>query len=491
MPLRDYQLKAVNEVRSLYQSGKRRVLLQLSTGGGKTATFCDFLKKAHAKGTPSLVAVRGRKLIDQASARLQREDVPHGIIMSGRDMGHYELVRVASIDTLYRRRLAPPASFIVIDEAHQTAGEGYSWFLEQYPEAFILAVTATPHLKRGMRHVADEVVYPISAAELTAQGYLVPLRYFAPETPDLGDISTSGDDFNGKELGEKMQEAALSGGIVEHYQRLAAGKRALLFAVNVAHSRQLLEQFTAAGIACAHIDAKTPDENRAAAVAALERGEIKVLSNVGVLTTGVDIPACEAIIMARPTKSYNLWIQMVGRATRPCPDIGKTHALIIDHAGNVEAHGFLEHERLCNLDGGVSSGNLRITTCEACLAKFDPALVPRCKCSQALGRFCPACGAWFPKEDAIVRRTDIDEEKELIEIIAEPWEVEFHRLVQVAQRKNLKKGFVGFKIEEQFGDEAGKKAWNRLRRLPDWFNAAKRTESSSTKSYFDSAPVPD
>lgn len=485
--LRDYQTEALDQVRAHYRAGRRRVLLHLATGGGKTATFCELLKKAYEKSTPSLVAVRGRKLIDQASARLEREGVPHGIIMSGRDMGHHELVRVCSIDTLYRRRIAPPADFIVIDEAHQTGGEGYRWFLDQYPEAFLLPVTATPHLKRGLRHVADEVVYPISASELTARGFLVPLRYFAPETPNLEDISTSGDDYNGKELGEKMRETALSGGIVTHYQRLAAGKRALLFAVDVAHSRQLLGQLQAAGIPAAHVDANTPDAERAAAIARLERGEIKVLSNVGVLTTGVDIPACEAIIMARPTKSYNLWIQMIGRATRPCASIAKTQALILDHAGNVAAHGFLEHERPCMLDGAQKLSPPPVSQCGACCAWFPPTDAVK----RDGKRHCPACGAELVAEERdAARRTEVDEAKELIEYLAEPWENELNQLIATAIKRNMKKGFVWHKIQEKYGDEIGKKAWQRLRKMPEWFNEEKRTQSSSMKSFFDSVPDP-
>ncbi len=308
--LRDYQIKAIDGLRDGYRRGVRRLLLHLATGGGKTRCFSEVLKGAHAKGTMALVVVRGRKLIKQASDRLRRDGVPHGIIMAGAENATFERIRVCSIDTLYSRRHAPEAALIVIDEAHQTTGEGYKWFLEQYPRALILAVTATPHLKRGMRHVADEVIRPITARELTEQGYLVPLRYWTPEKPDLSEVTTSGDDFNQRELGVAMRKAALSGNVVKTYLEMGGSRRAILFAVDIEHSRQLVGQLGQAGVAADHIDANCTDEQRDKAVKRLETGEIKVLSNVGVLTTGVDVPAVELVIMARPTKSYNLWIQM-------------------------------------------------------------------------------------------------------------------------------------------------------------------------------------
>lgn len=482
--LRDYQEQALDEIRAHFRAGTRRVLLQMATGGGKTATFCELLKKAYEKGTPSLVAVRGRKLIDQASQRLMREGVPHGIIMSGRDMDHHELIRICSIDTLYRRRQAPEASLIVIDEAHQTGGAGYSWFLEQYPKAFLLPVSATPHLKRGMRHVADVVVRPVTAKELTERGFLVPLRYFAPEEPDLTGVSTSGDDYNQKELGEAMEKAALSGSIVDYYRETTPGKRAILFAVNVAHSEELVAQFEKAGIPAGHVDATSSDGTRLAAIAALERGDIKILSNVGILTTGVDIPAVEAIIMARPTKSYNLWIQMIGRGTRPAP--GKADCIVLDHAGNVHSHGFLEHEALCNLDGSSKNRPAPMIDCEDCRAIFA-APAPRAECHR---RFCPACGWWFPPEPGIIRRTDIDEEEGLVELRAEPWLDRLHTLAEEARRKNFKKGWVFHKLKGEHPAVDERAVWKVLKKMPEWFNEAKRTQSSSMRSFFDSVPDP-
>ncbi len=456
--LRNYQVRALDEIRAAYRQGIKRVLLFMPTGGGKTKVFSELLKLAHAKGTLALVVVRGRKLIAQASARLTRDGVPHGILMAGASRNTFENIRVCSIDTLYARGNIPNADLIVIDEAHQTGGDGYKWFLDQYKDKYILAVTATPHLKRGMRHVADTVVRPITATELTDQGFLVPLRYWTPETPDLDGVKSTAADYNQKDLGVAMRKAALSGNVVKTYQENGNGRRAILFAVDLEHSRQLVEQFVAAGIPAAHIDANCTDAERDAAIARLESKEIQVLSNVGVLTTGVDVPPVELIIMARPTKSYNLWIQMIGRGTRPCAEVEKSDCFVFDHAGNVSRHGLLEQERECNLDGRPPGEAPKVKQCMACYAWC--------------GHFassCSVCGAAFPEQKKAERNKETDEGASLKVYALPPWEAELARLVKVGKAAGYKPGFIYHRMKNMYGDETAKKAWKTLRRKePQW-----------------------
>lgn len=471
--LRDYQIKALEQIRDCYRRGVRMVLLHMSTGSGKTATFCEVLKLAHEKGTTALVVVRGRKLISQASARLTREGVPHGIIMAGASSNTFENIRVCSIDTLHRRGQAPNADLIVIDEAHQTAGNGYKWFLEQYPRARVLSVTATPHLKRGMRHVADEVIWPITAAELTEQGYLVPLRYWTPETPDLGDVKVTASDYNQKDLGVAMRKAALSGNVVKTYLEHGARRRAILFAVDIEHSRQLVGQFDAAGIAAEHIDATCNDDQRDAATARLEKGEISILSNVGVLTTGVDVPPVELIIMARPTKSYNLWIQMIGRGTRPCPEVQKTDCHIFDHAGNVGRHGLLEQERECHLDGRPPGEAPKVKQCQSCFAWC--------------GHFaasCAACGAAFEEQKKAERNKETDEGAQLKLYTLPPWHEELKRLTRIGKAAGYKPGFIYHRMKSMYGDDIAKQSWSILRKTEPLWAASKQRHIAplSTKS---------
>jgi len=346
--LRDYQISAIEEIRSHFDRKTKRVLLHLLTGAGKTKTFCEMLNRAHKKGTPSLLVVHMNQLIRQAEERLIEDGIPHGVIQGNRTRDEFELIRVCSIQTLYRRKLILPAKFIVIDEAHVTDNDQYKWLLDQYPDAYVLGVTATPHLKNGMRHVADVVVKTITPQGLINRGFVVPARYFATANKvDLSDVKIVRGDYHQNQLGEKM--SALVGDVVENYRKFADGLPALAFAVNVKHSKSIAETFNRAGISCAHVDADTPYDERMQLVKKLTDGEIKIISSVGTLTTGFDCPPARAIIVCRPTQSYNLHIQILGRGSRPYP--GKENFIVIDHAGNTLRHGFYETDRDCNLDG--------------------------------------------------------------------------------------------------------------------------------------------
>ena len=117
--LRDYQEKSINSIRSEFSLSKKRVLLVLPTGSGKTVIFCHMIKKAFENGKSALVVTRGRKLVDQASKRLFREGVMHGVLMASHwnfKPGHK--VQVCSVDTLISRNLKPKADLIIVDEAH-------------------------------------------------------------------------------------------------------------------------------------------------------------------------------------------------------------------------------------------------------------------------------------------------------------------------------------------------------------------------------------
>lgn len=452
----------------------------MATGGGKTLTFCTIVKLAHKKNTASLVVVRGVKLIQQASERLTREGVEHGIYQGQSSFGNHHLVQVCSIDTLYRRKIMPPAKLIIIDEAHQTTGNGYKWFLEQYPDAKILAVSATPHLRQGLRHIADVVVYPISINELIERGYLVPPRYFAPDEPDLKDVRVSKGEYNEKDLEMVMRKSALKGSIPEHYKKLADGRPALLFAVSVNHSKQVVEQLNAAGVPAGHVDADTPDKERYLAIGRLISGEIKVLSNVGILTTGFDCPPVSCIIMARPTLSYNLHIQMLGRGTRPHP--GKENFIVIDHAGNMMRHGFIEAEPMAELDARPKR------------KKSDgPSEPPMVKCQECAGLYhpsldkCPYCEAINDNKIAKIR-TD---KSELKEITLDSIWIYIERLMQEAKLRGFEKGWIIHTIERKFGKNILEIYKPRIFRLKKWPSKRDptftRTSSELSKDYLTSA----
>ena len=461
--IRWYQQKALDEIRAHFAAGTKKALLHAATGSGKTVIFCEVLKGVHAKGKHAIIVARGKALIDQASQRLFREGVPHGCIQA-HHWNHrpLERIQVCSIDTLHRRSALPPADLVVIDEAHLATSSAFRRLVAAYPNAFFLAVSATPHAPGGLSHIADVVVHPISIGQLMDEDYLARPIYYAPTHVNLGGVQVDRKtgDYNAFQLGQAVERSAIYGDVPRHYKQLADGQPAVLFAVNVKHSLEFVERFKAAGIAAAHIDAETPKAQREKCLEDLEAGRIQVVSNVGILTTGVDLPFLKVVILARPTRSYNLFIQMIGRCTRIVP--GKKTFLVLDHANNVETHGFIENERKCDLTGKRKRASAideerKPRLCLKCYAMFR----------QIKGvSKCPLCNA--PLETRAANRDAVEEGGELIQVSFQAankyaGQINIAGLVRQAVERNYKLGWVYHHVKERYGKEHAQILWKEIR----------------------------
>lgn len=451
MSLRDYQVESIEKIRSEFTSGKKKVLLWLATGSGKTVVFCEMIKSAEKKGKNTLVVVRGRKLVDQASERLMREDVSHGVLMSGHWNYRPHLAhQVASIDTLISRRLRPKADLIIIDEAHMAGSKGYKEFLALYPEAFIVACTATPYVDKGLSHIAETVVHPITMIDLIDKGYLVPFRYFAPTEPDLTDVkvSSSTKDYLSDQLEGAMNAGGLSGKIIDHWKKIASDRQTICFAVNIHHSKTLVERFKENGINAEHCDADTSDVERDEIIARLKSGETQIVCNVGIFGTGIDIPSVGAIIMARPTKSRNLFIQQAGRGTRISD--GKSDCILLDHAGNIRRHGFPTDETDVNLEANEKEFHAKKSKiCDMCFVVYR-------------GPFCPECGA-VEKPIPIIGPIE-ESDDQLVEITeTDPILRSAKALRLEAKYKGRKPSWAHYKLIDRYGYGVSKPY------LPYWF----------------------
>ena len=472
--LRDYQKKAIDQIRDEFISGNRKVLLRLATGAGKTVCFTTMMKTAVANGKRCVMLVRGRSLVDQTHKRLLKENTPHGVFMANhwaRNLN--QPIQICSVDTVISRQEFPPADLLVIDEAHLATSDAYKQVIEKYNKSYVVAVTATPYGKEPLRHLADSVVSPISTEELMARGYLIRPRYFAPSAPDLKGIKTVAGDYANNQLHERMSN--LAGDIVDTYKRLGENRPALLFAVNINHSKSLCSELNKSGIKAEHIDAEHDSKERQESISRLESGETKVICSVGTMTTGVDIPKIGCLIMARPTKSYNLWIQMVGRGTRPVYPEGadlstdesrldaiqnsiKKDFIVLDHAGNVTRHGFITDEPEVNLDGEEKSTKIKSPkTCKRCYLVY-------------FGSDCPACGFVLANKK---RDIEIDREKELVELQNMPLVNEIvlfvNRAKAEAKSKGYKRGWVYHKVKDAYGEEVANELFpKRTTPLPKW-----------------------
>jgi len=443
-------------VRARFVAGDRSVLLVAPTGAGKTVSAVDVVERVVSRSRRVMIVVNRRVLTEQTTRKLVEAGLnDFGVLMAG-DPRHRPgaPVQVASIQTLLARGSRPPADLIIVDEAHLSATAGFRKLREAYPDALWLGMTATPYRLDGqsLADCFDSYVQVATLPALIAQGYLVPPRVFAPTTPALKSVKTHGSrgDFVESDLARVMDHAALTGDIVSHWLRLAAGKRTVVFAVNVAHSTHIAQRFVACGVPAAHIDGTTPERERTRILTSLETGQLLVVSSCGVLSYGWDCPPTEAAIFARPTQSLSLYIQMAGRVLRASP--GKTEAIILDHAGNTVRHGFVTDERPIDFGAGLTPPDRDPSS-----ATFT--LVPCPKCRRVLRKVenpCLECGWKRPDPKPPMPEERAGELREIqspgtpVEVTAQHQQM-WDSLSRLAASRNYKPGWVRNVFREKTG----------------------------------------
>ncbi|MBW4565179.1 MAG: DEAD/DEAH box helicase [Mojavia pulchra JT2-VF2] len=330
--LRDYQQDLVSQTFAAWSSGIRKVLLQLSTGGGKTIIFAAVASKMTAQSEGVLVVAHRQELIIQAAEKLAAvTKLQPGIIKAGYKPTD-SLIQVASIQTLARRQIYPTAQLVIIDEAHHSSANSYRKLLNAYPNALILGLTATPRREDGygLRDIFDHLICSISTKELIALGYLTDYKLIAGFKYSRHKVPQKRD-FTRKELEEVASDYKPSE-VLKQWKNFCAGKKTIIFAVNVMHSQQIAAAFCTDGITCEHLDGDTSNEQRQAIIDRFRSGQTQVISNCAILTEGFDCPDSLAAVIARPTSSVTLWLQMIGRVLRPAP--GKDYATILDMTDN-------------------------------------------------------------------------------------------------------------------------------------------------------------
>ena len=409
--LRPYQIEAVAELRRVIAGGQRRIILVSPTGGGKTVVAAEIIQATVGNNKPVLVLAHRREIIQQTSLKLSGYGVEHGIIQAGLVADPGQHVQIASVQTLWTRAMRldrmplPAANVLIVDEAHHAPAETYRKIIAEYPNAVLIGMTATPCRGdgRGLGGIFEVIVETPQVAALIDQGYLVGTRVYAPVNPDLKGVRVRQGDYVESELAERIDREDLVGDIVTHWHKHGERRRTVCFAVNVAHSVHIKDEFIKAGVRAEHIDGSTPKPERDAALARLSAGETELISNCMVLTEGWDLPAVSCCILARPTKKMGLYRQMIGRVLRPAPN--KQNAIVLDHSGAVFRHGFVEDPVEWTLDPEKRAAS---PTHAARLAKGPSSRLLECKqCGSVriAGEACAHCG-YLPQRrgEAVVFR---------------------------------------------------------------------------------------
>lgn len=491
--LRPYQLAAIDAVRDRIRQKKRRILLAKPTGSGKTLTSVAMIVGALAKGRRTLFIAHRKEIIDQTVRTFARLGITNVGVIRAQDPRRNERapIQIASIQTLARRAKPEDISLVVIDECHCAMAESYKRHVfDAFPDSVIVGLSATPcradgkplGIVEGSTAGFDELVIGARYSELIAGGFIdEPLVYSTPVLPDLSRVKTTGGDYNVEQLEEAVNRGAIIGDIVRNWQKHAGGRRTVVFAVTIEHSLALLAAFTSAGVRAEHLDGTTPEPEREAILTRLEAGTTQVVCNVGVLTEGWDQPSCKCIVLARPTKSLALYMQMAGRSLRPWRDeLGvKLRPIILDHGGCVDRHGFPHEDREWSLTSKPKKGGaLPTKMCGECFA-----MIP------AGCRECPHCSAEVAVPEIVTREIEVIDHVELMlrTMTGEDAQLVFYRkAVQKAKEYGLKPGWVFHRFKECFGKDPPWE-WSRALRKaaakdPVWTEGmARRDARNGTK----------
>jgi len=402
-PLRPHQHKAMAMLKRSLLAGNKRVVVQMPTGAGKTRLAAEIVSGALAKGNRVAFTVPAISLIDQTVEAFEGEGIDAiGVIQASHERTHYGMpVQVCSVQSL-GKRFFPEADVVVVDECHQQFEIIRRWIAEK-PGTVFVGLSATPW-SRGMAEDWQDLVIPVRMQELIDANFLSPFRVYAPTHPDLSGVKTVAGDYHEGQLAEVMGQAVLIADVVQTWKKLAHCQPTLVFAVNRAHAAQIQKEFALAGVQMGYCDAHIDRIERKVLFDRMARGELAGIVNVGTLTTGVDADV-RCVVLARPTKSEMMFVQMIGRALRTAP--GKSEALILDHADNHARLGFVTdicHPSLLDGKGKNATrkeqGEAMPKECKACGALKPPKV-----------RECPSCG--FTPE----RQSEIEEEAgELVEI---------------------------------------------------------------------------
>ncbi|MGL5705923.1 MAG: DEAD/DEAH box helicase [Tannerellaceae bacterium] len=347
--LRPYQVDNKARIYDFWHTG-RSVMLQMPTGTGKTRLFVSIVKDLHNWSRQNntnvkvLLLAHRKELIQQIAQNVNiKYNLSHGIIAAQSPEQREYDIQIGSVPTLTRRLEGwsdKDFDVIIIDEAHHVKADSYNRILQEYPNAKILGVTATPYRLNGagFRQEFEQLIVSDPVSEFIKKGYLCQYDYFSI-TPDsntqkaiesISKFALDGD-YLDSALAEVIDTEGVRTNIVHTYLNYANGKKGLVYTINRAHNEHVCKLFNAKGIAAKAIDSQTDLRERQAIVEAFRNGEFQVLCNVNIFSEGFDCPDVEFIQLARPTKSLSMFLQQIGRGLRVADN--KPKAIFLDNVG--------------------------------------------------------------------------------------------------------------------------------------------------------------
>jgi superfamily II DNA or RNA helicase len=453
MELRPHQIKAIEMLRESLRKGNKRPILAAPCSFGKTITAAYMLSEAAKKGRRCVFICDRIKLVQQALEAFDLNGLDVGVIQGNHERTNWDApIQIASIQTMSRRSRMIEFDFAIVDECH-THYKGLQKYMDAYTAVPFIGLSATPYAKGLGKHY-DDIVVPVTPRDLLSHGYLCPVDYYGGHSVDTKGIKkralpTGGTDFDPKALSSAIEEdQKLVGDIIQNWIKHGQDRQTIAFTPSIKHSKQMVDMFEAAGIPAVHIDGYMDDEERQMIFRAHDRGEFKILSCSRLLNTGYDAPKVSCLIDCFPTNSIISFVQRAGRIMRTAE--GKENAIYLDHAGNVQKHGFAEDIIPESLDDGTKKFNERSQTKE----KKEPKVRKCPQCYQEMVGIRCKCGYEVPQREQLI--SDSQELQKLTKANNKNFTNEqkaqwLGELYCFAAQKGYKSGYASHLYKKKFG----------------------------------------
>jgi DNA repair protein RadD len=461
--LRDYQVAAVDALFKYFAEHTGNPVVAMPTGTGKSLVIAEFIRRACQTypTTRVMMLTHVKELIQQDMRALISvwPSAPAGVYSAGLRRREASRITFAGIQSVYTRpQLFGFIDLILIDECHLVSGKdstSYRQFINELkktnPALKVIGFSATPYrLGQGMLTdpggLFTDICFDLTSRDsfnwMIAQGWVSKLipKHTRNEL-DVHNVRVHGGEFVLAELQAAIDRMEVTRRALEEAVQLAEGRRHwLVFATGIDHAEHVADELEHLGISAASVHSKMSDGVRDERRADFESGKLRALVNNNVLTTGYDFPKIDCIIMLRPTASPGLWVQMLGRGTRPVyPDdfdvnnatvldrtasLLKHDCLVLDFAGNTARLGPINDPVIPKRKGKGPPGIAPVRLCGACGCY-----------SHAAAAHCEVCGAEFP------RKVKIETSASQMELVAGPLPViEKMPVSQVIYRLHQKEG---------------------------------------------------
>ena len=364
--LRDYQKQAVDVAVNFFQTGnKKNGIIVLPTGAGKSLVIANI---AYRLDAPVLIFQPSKEILEQNYEKLCSYGVMDVGIFSA-SFGRKEVRKItfATIGSVKSHKdYFRLFRYVIIDECHGVNAEAgmYKDFIETI-QCKVLGLTATPYrlyssrfygsmlrfITRTNPRIFNEMLYAVQVRTLLNRGYLAPMNYYQLNIVDTSrlKVNSTGADFTDASVRRYYHEIKFNDSLENIIRRLLVAGRSsiLVFTRFIDEANHIARTFSDCAAVVSSDTSKTDREN---ILRLFKNKQIKVVANVGVLTTGFDFPELATVVLARPTMSLALYYQMCGRAIRPFP--GKV-SWVVDLCGNYKRFGRVDDLELRQTKPGI------------------------------------------------------------------------------------------------------------------------------------------